>query len=95
MLLKHVTMIIHDISLYKLTKFFEKAENTIKEKPNEETRFRSAEKKIHLHSSTLTKGPVHYHYLLTTFPSINRSKVPLLPNKKGKSEYSWWTCKLV
>ena len=45
--------------------------------------------------ATLTKGPVHYAYLLTTFPSINRSEIPLLPNKKGKLEYSWWTCKLV
>lgn len=42
-------------------------------------------KEDHLHSSTLTKGPVHYTYLLTTFPSINKIKVPLLPNKK-KSE---------
>ena len=51
-------------------------------------------KKDHLYSSTLTKGPVRCTYLLTTFPSINRSKVPLLPNKKGKLEYSWWTCKI-
>ena len=34
------------------------------------------------------------YIFINNFPSINRSKVPLLPNKKGKLEYSWWTCKI-